>query len=80
MDENRIKADAVGEFIGTMIGALESGFVDRNYCTLAEIHQVGRHYIRDNFGIETPNIVDQWGKDAADRCGLGEFKQTKDSQ
>lgn len=72
MTENQVKADAIMELVNTMIGALESGFVDRNHCTLAEVHQIARNHIKDSYGIETPNIVDTWGQDVAQLCGLGE--------
>ena len=70
--ENQIKADAITELVGSMIGALESGFVNRNYLTLAELHQVARNHIKDSYQIETPNIVEQWDQETADLCGLQE--------
>lgn len=72
MTEQQIKADAISEFVNTMIGALESGFIDSNTCTLAQVHQVAKHHIKDNYGIDTPNIVEQWGKEVAELCGLGQ--------
>lgn len=67
---NQIKADAVNEFVCMMIGALESGFVDKNNPTLAEIHRAAHHHVKDNYGIELPNIEDQWGDETAELCGL----------
>lgn len=72
MTEEQIKADAISEFVSMMIEALESGFVDRNHCTLAELHQIARNHIKDNFDIKTLNIVQQWGREVAELCGLGE--------
>jgi hypothetical protein len=68
--EKQIKADAVSEFVNGMIGALESGFIDSPSCNLAQIHRVAQNHIKDQYGIEVPNLVDQWGKDTAKLCGL----------
>jgi hypothetical protein len=70
MTEEKIKADAVKNFVNLMIGALEAGFVDSNSPTLAEIHQVAKHHIKDTYGIDTPNISEEWGEDVAALCGL----------
>jgi len=69
MNENQIKADAINNFVSTMIGAFESGFVDKNNPTLSEIHQVARNHVKDNYDIELPNIVEQWGENVANDCG-----------
>lgn len=68
----QLKTDAVMSFVNLMIGAYDSGFVDTNNPTLAEIHQVARNHIKDSYGIDTPSIVEQWGVDVARECGLGE--------
>lgn len=80
MTDNQIKAEAVNEFVTMMIGAFESGFVDKNNPTLAEIHQVARHHIKDKYGIETPSIVEQWGEALARDCGLGKASAQKNQQ
>ena len=73
-NENQMKADAINEFVTVMIGAFESGFTDRNHLTLSELHQIARHHVNDNYGVELPSIVEQWGKEVANDCGLGEQK------
>lgn len=70
MADSHIKAGAIKDFVNSMIGAFESGFVDKNNPTLSEIHQVARNHIKDNYGIETDNIVDEWGQELAEHCGL----------
>lgn len=65
-----LKAEAVREFVNTMIGALESGFVDRNYCTMAELHRIMEHHNKDHFGVDEKNIVDDWDEGVAELCGL----------
>ena len=70
MEENEIKAKAVMEFVNMMIGAFNTGFVDKNNPTLSEIYQVARNYIKDSYGVEVPDIVQAWGEDLAKECGL----------
>lgn len=64
----KIKADAVEEFVNTMIGAFASGFVDKNNPTLQEIHRVAQNHVKDNYGVDMPHIVEQWGQDVTDLC------------
>lgn len=53
MDDNKQKACAVMEFVEIMIGAYEAGFVDSHTPTLAQVHQVARNHVKDNYGVET---------------------------
>ena len=69
MSENKIKADAVLEFVNLMIGAFDAGFVDKNNPTLSEIYQVARNHVKDSYGIESPNIIEQWGEESAIAAG-----------
>lgn len=68
--ENQIKADAVNEFVCSMIGALESGFIESNTITLATIHRVAQNHCKGSYGVALPHIVEQWGEDVAILCGL----------
>jgi len=70
VEVKEIKSEAIMEFVDMMIGAFESGFTDKNNPTLAEIHQVARNYIKDQYKIEVNNIVQDWGADLAEDCGL----------
>ena len=65
----QMKADAVMGLANAMVGAYESGFVDRSNCSLAEVHQVARHYVKDNYGIDTPSLAETWGEELAKECG-----------
>lgn len=56
------KGNAVKGFVNSMIGAFESGFVDDNKLTLAELYRVAQHHIKDNYGVEIPNMRDVWGE------------------
>ncbi len=67
--EKQIKADAINEFVCSMIGALESGFIDDNKATLAQIHRVAQNFCKDNYGVELPHITEQWGDEIAQLCG-----------
>ena len=67
--ENKMKSSAVIEFVNTMIGALESGFIDKNNPTLSEIYRFAQTHIDDIYKIDTPNIVESWGEETAKLCG-----------
>ncbi len=69
-EENKMKAGAVSEFVNMMIGAFESGFVDKNNPTLSEIFRVAQNHIADNYGVKTHNIDVVWGREIAEQCGL----------
>ena len=68
--ENQMKADAINEFVSTMIGAHDAGFTGGNSLTLQQLHRIAQCHIRDNYGIDMPNIVEQWGQETAELCGL----------
>ncbi len=68
--ENQIKADAVNEFVCSMIGALESGFIDSEQLTLAQLHRVAQNHVKDSFDIEIPHLTEQWGLETAKLCGF----------
>tara|TARA_R110000822_G_scaffold219524_1_gene353670 strand:+ start:62 stop:439 length:378 start_codon:yes stop_codon:yes gene_type:complete len=70
VEDNQLKADAISELVNTMIGAFESGFVDRSALTLQELHRVAQNHIKDNYDIEVKGIVEEWGRDLAEKCGL----------
>lgn len=67
---NKIKADAVMDFVNMMIGAFDSGFVDKNNPNLSQIYQVARSHVRDSFHIEAPSIIEALGEVIAVSCGL----------
>ena len=69
MTENKIKADAINEFVSMMIGARESGFIESSTLTLAELHRVAQNHCKDSLDVELPHITEQWGIDVADLCG-----------
>lgn len=67
--EKQIKADGINEFVCSMIDALETGFLDENSATLAEIHRVMQNFCKDRYGVELPHISEQWGEETARLCG-----------
>ena len=70
MTEDQIKSDAVKDFVTMMIGALESGFVDTSNPSLASVHQAYRRHVKDNYGVDMPDIVEEWGQAVAELAGL----------
>lgn len=69
MSESQVKAGAVKEFVTTIVGALDAGFIDGNTFTVAQIYEVARNHIKDTYGIETKTLSDVWGEDVAKLCG-----------
>lgn len=69
---NEVAANAIRKFVQSMIGAYETGFVDKNNPTLAEIHQVAKNHIKDFYGIDVPDIIEEFGSDVAISCGMPE--------
>lgn len=63
--------DAIENFVNTMIGALESGFVEEGPITLAEIYLFMRCHIKDNYGCEVEPLDKKWGKEIAELCSIG---------
>lgn len=72
MSESQVKADAVKEFASSMVGALDAGFIDGNTFTVAQIYEVARNHIEDNYGIKIKTLSDVWGDDVAKLCGQSE--------
>lgn len=68
--EKQIKADAINEFVGGIIGAFESGFIDSSTLTLATLHRVAQNHCKDSYGVELPHITEQWGMHTAKECGF----------
>ena len=80
MKDNKIKAAAVLEFVNVMVGAFEAGFVGKNNPTLAEVYQVARNHINDNYGVETPGIIEAWGEITAISLGFtGKVESSKET-
>ena len=67
--KNQIKADGINEFVSSMIGALESGFIVGNRPTLSEVHRVMQNHCSDSYGVKLPSLEEQWGDNVAELCG-----------
>lgn len=67
---DRVKSSVVQDFVNTMIGAFETGFVDSNTLTLATIYQVMRNHCKDEFGVEVPTLDVAWGENTARECDI----------
>lgn len=68
-----IKTEAIMDFVDSMIGAFDAGYVDRNYCALSEIYMVARHRVKDTYGIEKPTVIERYGEKMAVDIGLGKY-------
>ena len=73
-DEHQIKAQVVMDFVEMIAAAHESGFVDRNYCSIAEIYRIAQNHCKDRFNVEVPDIVHAWGIETAESLGLNDPK------
>lgn len=62
------KAKAIESFVGTMIGAFESGFTQSNVLTLQQLHRIMQHHCKDEFNIDMPSITEVWGEEIAIAC------------
>lgn len=45
-----------------MVSAYMSGFTDRNYLSLAELHRIIENRCQDKYNIGIPNIEQRYGK------------------
>ncbi|MES2218398.1 MAG: hypothetical protein V4501_08295 [Pseudomonadota bacterium] len=77
-NENQLKSDAIMGFVDLMIQALDSGFVEINNPTLAEIHRVAESHIKDNYNIQVGSIIDRHGNDLAMECGSLDLRSIDD--
>lgn len=71
-DQHQIEAQAIMDFVNSIAGAHETGFVDRNHFTIAELYRVAQNHCLDILKVEVPNIEDKWGEDAAKALGFGD--------
>jgi len=69
--EDELKAKAVMEFAGMMVGAYTSGFVHSHEPTIAEVYQVARNHVKDTYGVDTKPLTDEIGQELADLCMTG---------
>ena len=65
-----MRAEAVRLFVDNLIGAFESGFIDSNTVSLAQLHRVMQTHVEDNYQIKVPHIREAWGEWVADNCGF----------
>ncbi|MFK5893175.1 MAG: hypothetical protein QM504_08150 [Pseudomonadota bacterium] len=77
IENNKLQAKAVHDFVDSMIGAFESGFLESNTLTLAEIHRMAQNYVLDTYSVVTPLLVDEWGEDLAKSAGLNSISKNK---
>jgi hypothetical protein len=73
-DINEASAKAIMSFVGSMVGAFESGFADTANCSIAEVYQVARHYVKDNYNHNTEMFSSVMGDEFAKEC-LGDSSE-----
>lgn len=71
-----VKADAVMNFVETILGAYESGFIDKHTMNLVQLHECARSHIETNYSISMPRIDQKWSEECIDafRNGIEEDK------
>ncbi len=67
-EANKLKADAVMDFVNGAIGAFESGFIDKPVLNLQQLHRSAQHHCKDNYGIDTPLMTETWGEKIFEEC------------
>jgi hypothetical protein len=73
LDEKHLhqtEAAAVHRFVSALIDAFESGFVETETITLAQLHRVMQNHVKDNYQVDLKHIKDEWGSDTAKACGF----------
>ena len=63
-----VEKQAIMNFVNTMIGAFEAGFIEDNQINLADVYQCAKVHVKDNYGIDIPNLEHEWGKELALQC------------
>lgn len=63
---NEIKASAVMEFVNVQVGAFEANFVETNDVSLYSMYRFSQHHVKDNYGVETKLMSEQWGDHIAE--------------
>ena len=68
-DDMKIKAEAVMEFVDYMVGAFDAGLIDESTLTIADIYQMARNHVADNYSVSTKSLSEEWGSYVFSGCG-----------
>jgi len=60
------KSDAVMEFVGTIVGAFDAGFIDTPILTIGQLYQVARNHVKDTYGIDEKPLSEVYSKEFAE--------------
>ena len=71
---NKLKSDAVMEFVNSMIGAYESGFIEVHESNLADVYMCAKQHVNMNYKTDVKSLDEEWGKCIADMCMKGDIK------
>jgi hypothetical protein len=67
-EKDLIESQAILKFVGTIVGAYEAGFFDTPIFSIGQLYQVAINYIKDSYGIDSPSLENELGKDFACEC------------
>ena len=65
---NKLKSDAVMEFVNIQVQAHYSGFVDGCECSLYSLYRFAQTHSKDSYKIEVPSMIDVYGIGVANYC------------
>ena len=64
------KAKAVIEFVDTIIGSYNFGFIDEPHLSLSDIYRGAEAHVLDIYGVKEKNIIEKYGESIALELGL----------
>lgn len=63
--EIKPEAHAIQQFVDSILGAFESGFVSGNKIKLVDLYRVAQTHCEDNYSQSLPSLEEAWGKELA---------------
>lgn len=68
---NDLSGNAVMEFVNNMVSAFDAGFIDNNKITIAEIYQMAKNHVKDNYNMDVKPMRETWGEEIYLDCKKG---------
>ena len=69
---NKVKSDAVMNFVNTIIAAYECGFIESHESNISDVYQCAAQHVKLNYKLEVKSLVDEWGDELAEILKHGE--------
>ena len=60
---NKLKSDAIMEFVNIQIGSFEAGFVEANEVSLYSLYRFAQLHVMDNYHEDIPMFSERWDAD-----------------